>query len=278
MNFTITFLIIIVISLIILIILQYKSISNTNTYKKTKTWGNFHTSAYPTLIIIGDYYVYMDTLVNGKQGLIRDLSINSDEELDEMLSIFPEKANNIKKTHHTFMTKLAPWGISKIIPVILSKSSVYNLKLSSTLQWQDLKAFNIIYIGSYKSLSILSPFFENSSFDYNIDEDLLILQTEGNDTKEYKTTRNIKPGLMKDYAVVLKTQASNKNSVLMFLSTHDIGDIATINYFTHHETLKRFEEKYLSQKGSTEFEALFEVSGFEKTDFELKPLYVKAIK
>jgi len=246
----------------------------TGKFKKSKTWSGFLDKKVPALIVVGDYYLFRDTLPTGREGFLRDLRINSDTDLEKHIEYHPEMKNTIQKTRNSFLTFLAPAGVSKIAPIFFGNKVNYNVKLASEVQWDDLKNNNIVYIGSFKTLYKLQDEFKKLSFNYIASQDAIeIKPTELDTIRIYKTSKIIEPGINKDYAVVAKTRGLNGNNILMFISTHDIGDLSTINQFTDYEKLIKFEKKHFQSDKKVIFEALFEVEGYEKTDFAGKVVY-----
>lgn len=247
------------------------------TYKSSKVWSDLLSKDKETLIIVGDYFLYIDTTISESVCLIRDFSINSEQDLEDYIIKNKESSQGIEKTHHTFLTKLAPLGISKILPIFLQNNSKCKVKLSSNIQWDDIKDNNIIYIGSYKTLNKLQNEFNRLNFKYSIDKGVLSINDTAFANKSFATSQSIHSGIMKDYAVVAKIKGENKNNILFFLSTHDIGNLAIIESFTEINSLKDFEHKYLLDSKSNSFESLFKVKGYEKTDFNSELIYFKEL-
>ena len=73
--------------------------------------------------------------------------------------------------------------------------------------------------------------------------------------------------------MVIKVSGNNNKSYLFFLSKHDFGNMATVKYFTDIAHLEEFKKLV----PSNHFEALFEVKGIMRTDFEMKLIRYNAL-
>jgi len=61
----------------------------------------------------------------------------------------------VQKTDHTFLGKWASWSLYQLQPKFIASSIIPEIKLASSLQWEDLKKYNIIFVGSFKTIGIL---------------------------------------------------------------------------------------------------------------------------
>jgi hypothetical protein len=68
-----------------------------------------------------------------------------------------------------------------------------------------------------------------------------------------------------DYSVVTKIPGTDNSNILFFLSTRDIGLIATVRYFTNEKSLVEFENTYFSNNKMTPFfEVSFKIQGLQR--------------
>ena len=59
---------------------------------------------------------------------------------------------------------------------------------------------------------------------------------------------------------------------LFFFSMHDMGVVATVDYFTNSDSLKSFSDKYL--KDQSHFTAIFKAHGRDRTSLNLETIIV----
>ncbi|HPB00623.1 MAG TPA: hypothetical protein PKV46_06440 [Candidatus Marinimicrobia bacterium] len=264
-----------VLCLIILITLITNLIPRKNTQiipYRDPIWNDIFSNSMKTLIVLGDYYFFYLPFENGRHSYIRDVEINSEEDLNDFLKNNPQYSTRISKTYHTYLDESLPICISKILPSFNHYKLQYELKMSSELQLDDLQKYNIIYIGSYKCLYLLSTITRNLHFQYfQKPGSSTLIYHQQSDSVDYQYTWLINPvtNARNDYAIVVKASGQNNNIFMMFLSEHDFGNLGTVKYFTDPIKLK---ELYLKIRSNL-FEALFEVTGVKRTDFSIELLH-----
>lgn len=243
-------------------------------------WSSFIKTDLPTLVVLGDYYLYKEYTPSWRLRYIRDIQINSDKDMQGWLDQGESDNNNtIMQTSHTFLGKFAPWSMINILPAFWKAGKPVELKLSSSLQWEDIKNKNIIFIGSFKTFRLLNNLTRNLSFSYEIYPNQLNFVDADNDTVySYNASTSMDTEYVEDYGVVAKLPGANNNAILIFASTHDVGHISMVDYITTPDRLKTFEEKYLQADSPVFFESIFKVQGFQRTGLHTTLLHFNKIK
>ncbi|MBN2281086.1 MAG: winged helix-turn-helix domain-containing protein [Candidatus Marinimicrobia bacterium] len=232
-------------------------------------WRDFIGNEEPVLIVIGDYYLYRLENLFGEQShlYIRDYKINSDNDLEEFVAKKQPDSVSVKMTNHTLLGKMAPWTVSELTRIMTLCRQEFDLKLSSALQWQDLDKYNIIFIGTFKSLGILNELVSDRNFSYTIQPNTLNYHDLVSDsTFAYiSTSSTIDKAYEDDFSAVVKLPISEHTSALIFSSTRDIGCIATVKHLTNPKTLIQFEKEHqLMAPQNRYFESIFKIQGFER--------------
>ncbi len=265
------------------IISKYFSYPNPGSFisATNPVWGDFLSSDLPVLIVFGDYYLYKDTTIPQQTRYVRDYQINSDQDFQQFLSSNGEQREGFSETSHTLLGKFAPWSISEIYHVFASSGIKPELKLSSNLQWEDITKHNIVFIGTFKTLSLLNELIADRNFRYQISPNTLFYDHPDGDTSYSYTTITQTPESVyeTDYAVIAKQPGSASNSILIFASTRDIGCLATVEFLTTPETLFEFAENHLRAEDEARhfFEAVFEVQGYERNVLKTSLLHFNQI-
>ncbi|MBU1101881.1 MAG: hypothetical protein KKA84_15895 [Bacteroidetes bacterium] len=240
--------------------------------KSDEIWTDFLTSETKTIIVLGDYFFFSMPYAEGRQSYIRDIEINSKADLDKFLLENPSYSEKMTPTYHTWLEENYPYCLAKILPSFAFSETNYEIKLSSEIQLADLQKYNIIYIGPYKCLNLLSNITENLNFSYHLHQgssSLNFHEIESGVDHVYDWKTNPQTNGRNDFSIVLKVPGPNKNKFMFFISEHDFGNISSVKYFSNALKLQEFE-KDLS---SAHFEALFEVTGIIRTDFTIKMLH-----
>lgn len=239
-------------------------------------WGDLFSNNLKTVFALGDYYFFVMAIDSGRQNYIRDITINSDEDLSAFVSGQPAFKNRIAKTYHTYLDEHIPWCLAYILPSFVTYDKAVELKLASELQLEDLQKYNIVYVGPYKCLQMLKTVTRNLNFKYSPQKGgstLTYLLQDSNKVYTYSWVTNPETNARNDYAMVVKVFGYNGNAFLFFMSEHDFGNISTVRYFTDPAHLKEFK----SLVSSEHFEALFEVKGIIRTDFSMRLLHVNQL-
>jgi hypothetical protein len=193
--------------------------------KNDRIWHDLFVSNKKTLIVLGDYYFFSMPLDSGRQSYIRDVRINSEEELAAFLESHPQYRTRASKTYHTYLEENIPWSLACILPSFVYHNKEIELKLSSEVQLADLQRYNIVYLGPYKSLRVLSTVTRELNFEYRLDDHrrLDFIDISSNKRFTYTWMTNPETQARNDYAIVLKVSGGNDNTFLFFLSQHDFA-------------------------------------------------------
>jgi hypothetical protein len=138
-----------------------------------------------------------------------------------------------------------------------------SVRISTELTVQDIRQYNIIYIGDFRSMSKLGNFFKGSSF--SITENQLTLTTEES-TQMFMSPQDTK-GQYTDYGLFAKFNGPNKTKVFVIAGFTD----AALRNFSRFLTARwgatslQFKEKLAEHKVESfdNVEMLFKVSSLE---------------
>jgi hypothetical protein len=240
-------------------------------------WSDISKNDLPVLVVIGDYFIVKESIYPNRYRYSRDSRINSEFDFNQFLEQYPQNKDVYYKTSHTFTGKFAPVCMNEMNKLLLNFNKPVEVILSSDFQWHDLQNYNVIYIGSFKSLGLMKNLLTNSNFEYIVyPNELIYHQLEPDSVFHYNAVDSDKDNALEsDYAVVTKVPATNKTNIIFFLSTRDIGLIAMAKYFTNPEQIKEFENDYLKSDSSTSyFETCFKILGLQRTTRSVEMLHV----
>ncbi|MBD3376062.1 hypothetical protein GF406_13580 [candidate division KSB1 bacterium] len=251
-------------------------VHSMNTQKPHPFWSPFIDSGLPVLIVFGDYYLFQDTSPDVGVNYVRNFQINSPRDLQTFMQDMASNTEHLESTDHTFLGKFAVWSLFNLVNYLQPFDKNIELSLASSLRWQDLNNYNIIFIGSFKTYRILTPILNQLNTSYQIHPNTLFYNdTESDTTFAYPSPKNPETGYVKDYTLVTRVPGPNRNTILLFSSTHDIGHIATVRAFTNTDFLNDIGSNIIMD--TPYFESLFLVSGFERTAFFPKLLHYNTL-
>jgi hypothetical protein len=270
----------ILINIYLLQVNRSKMSVDTQIPKTNPVWEDYFESDLPILIVFGDYFLYTDTQIPERLRYVRDFQINSPDDLEQFLSANDSFLNHIGTTEHTFLGKLAPWSLYDLQSVLMPYNRQIELKLSTQLQWGDLNKYNILFVGTFKTLGILKELIKKLHVTYQVDPNYLFYHPENADTSySYHATSSItgKP-YETDYAVIAKISGANNNIITLFTSTRDIGCLAAVDFLAKPQFLMPFISENLKNDSDVKyFEAIFEVQGYERNVTNTKLLHFNVL-
>jgi hypothetical protein len=274
-------LLVIIIVSIFLFIFNFDQITKGHVDQSINSiiWNDYIYDVKPILLVFGDYYLYEDLALN-RIRYVRDFQINSAEDFEEFVSDHPELSKTYRSTSHTLFGKFVLNCLSDLNSFFISQGKKINITLGSNLQWEDLNRNNVVFVGSFKTLRLFKNLLNNHHFEYIIHPNTLNFHdTQKDSTYSYQSPKNHTTGQVKDYAIFSRFLGPNNNIITIFSSTHDVGHISTVRYFTEAGNLENFETTYLKDKENDYyFDALFEVLGFSRTGFQPKLLHMAWIE
>lgn len=250
---------------ILILIVAISVFSSKDRAKVTRSfiWEEIYQSSHPLLVVLGDHYFFMIKDQLGKMGITRYTNINSDKDLDELLENHTGTHVEVQKTEQTYINKQAPFGLYKIMSFLGGGQVDIDMRYSSSLQWEHLKKNNVIFIGSYKTQNILKKIHEKIGLTYDVDDTKLFYQTV--DSTMVFDSRN--DGFLHiEYASLSRFITKDGRSIISFMCDSDVGNIATLNYISESNNLKKLEQA-ANQLETNNFKAVFEVRGQQQTEF-----------
>ncbi|MDU0352852.1 hypothetical protein RS130_01970 [Paraglaciecola aquimarina] len=241
--------------------------SQYNVLRQHSLWQPLFTNHKPTLIVIGDLYFLSELDSDTKLvRAIREYSVNNDNDLQNYLTKYPQKQDVINKAGSAFILKNSVFALQHILP-LFEQDKPATIKLASELSPADLRDFNLIYIGLYKSLGLLDAYFQGSNFRLKKNTPALFHKTTD---KVYRITGQLHQEYT-DYGSFAKFKGPSGNQVYLFAGFSDASIIQMAKYLTNVDKLNSAEfVTYYPQGESlkTGFELIFSASSFDRTDLD----------
>ena len=239
--------------------------TNYTKLKKTNFWHELLNKDKKTILVVGNYFIFRDIKKLKEENIvwnIRDIRINSDEDLQNFLS----KNNNLTQSDYKALTDVAYMSfdvfraLPYIIPLLEENNVKYQIITSSDFNWNLFSDCNIVYIGSFKNLKSLSPIIEKLNITFN-DEDYTLRCSDPDKPRIY-TPYLTGENTFVDYALITKIPRSNNNAIYLFASAHGIGTIALVKHFTQLNSLKSFRNDIM--KEDEYFYSIFKTEGLNR--------------
>ncbi|MCR4437472.1 MAG: helix-turn-helix domain-containing protein [bacterium] len=237
-------------------------------------WFEYAHSNLPVLVAVGDHFFYTEYRREyGRTIYVRDININSEEDLKALQARYPtlEVTDYREKyyPHHSI------WSLPPVLNVLSSFRQRPLLKSSSDLKPANLEEYNIIFVGSIKTLGILRhTILTASHFDYVIMPHRIIHRSPGSDSMRVFESPLASEGPNEDLALILKLPGPKKNAILVVASFGSLGAPEAVKHLTEPSKLALLEEVLRKKCGKVPqyFELLLRVSGIDKVAFSAEVL------
>jgi hypothetical protein len=275
--------IIIILSILLLGSLVYdftlnRQLANRRIIEKNDPiWSDYLQSKQPVLIVVGDHFFFDDYSEKFQTNItIRSGKINSIDDFEAFKSHYPDI--NLKPSDEPYFPYHSIWSLPPILSILNSVQQNSILRKSSSITPQTLGEYNIIFLGSIKTLNILRHTLTQSHFSYEILPHKVIFK-DTDSTQVFKTNLH-SAGLNEDLVLAVKLPGPVDNSIFIIASYHSLGAPEVVNHLTQAATRKAVEQQFIQKYGYVPqyFEILFRVTGIDKTAYSTEMLIFNEIK
>jgi hypothetical protein len=239
-------------------------------------WHEYMDSELPILIVVGDHF-FFDEKTESYSGTVavRHPGINS---LEDLRAMFPQKTG--EQSAEPYFPYHSIWSLPPVLSVLYSAHKPFILRKSSDISPQILDEYNLIFLGSIKTLYKLKHTLLQSHFQYEIMPHRVLYTPPGSDSTEVFKTKLHSPGPNEDLVLALKLPGPNRNSIFIIASYHSLGAPTIANYLTSPDLRSGLEQKFIEKTGGIPryFEILFRVTGIDKTPYSTEILVFDEIR
>ncbi len=244
-----------------------------NPFASSRLWQPLLDDTAPILILVGDYYIMGEKDGGGNvQRMVREFDINSSAEL---IASQTQGANskymNLELSYATTSTAKA---LAQVVKVFGSQSQRIKVKMMSELNTHDLVGNHIIYLGLLSGLRSLNDLMFAASglalgttYDdlINLDSDVIYNSSSG---------LSVGKASYHDYGMLSTFPSPGGTQFVLLAGMRDEGLINLAEEVTAPKKLAALEQAVvLDGKQSPAFEALYEVLGYDNTNFEARLVY-----
>lgn len=252
--------------LIVMFVFVFSHLPN----RKPELWKGFFTNSYNTNLFIGDAFGYGGKTVSGSAGWTRDFSINSADEYYAMLEEQPELKVTTSPSDFFYSTRMAENATHDLSRFFTRWDSDFEIKYDTRTSFLDIKKGNTIYVGRLKDQKNFIYLFNEANSFFKINDRTIIFSGHPTISDTTFSVHNVDTEL--DFAVVSRIPGPNNTEQFLFFSDHDIGIMATVEFFTSAKSLKKFTTEHLN--GSPYFTAIYKAKGKERINLSLEPIMI----
>ncbi|MBD3375770.1 hypothetical protein GF406_12105 [candidate division KSB1 bacterium] len=155
-------------------------------------------------------------------------------------------------------------------PIFYGVRKNFEIKMASRVVWDDFRNYNIIFVGSFKTLGNFSTLFDNLHIRYELfplPNKIIITDSLSNSMEIFNTLMSKQPPLYhREYSMIAKMPGPNNNVILILCGFNYIGVEMALKTVAIPERLKECEANLIKEFDSIPsfFEMVYQVEGFPK--------------
>jgi hypothetical protein len=275
--FTVVFLLL---ANLIVLITGSATTSNQSTFEVAEhpVWDSVLSDNQPILLVMGDYYIFGELNANGNIArMVREFNINSRTDLEDLQFNDIEQAGNYLDLDLSYMPEGSAFALAKIVPILEKSGKPVGITMMSDLTTSDIRSNHIVYIGYLSALEKLANMaFAGSGLKIGRSYDEL-LNTE---TSKYYTSDAGLPEEgepFRDYGMFSTFPASVDTQVILISGMRDAGLMHTAQALANVDALMDLVTAVDNDEALTSFEALFEVYGVDRLNFDANLVYARVL-
>ncbi len=237
--------------------------SDIRQARHAQPWSALARSHHPTLIVLGDYYIFGETdEAHGVDRLVREYDVNTRAQLDAWLQDRPDRMERYRDLGLYYLPVGAGLAMRDLAPLVADgRSAGPKVVLASDLTPAMLKTYDIVYVGYVSGLGLLrEPVFHGSRYAVGVNYDQLIdrrtqaryASEEGGPERRSQT---------RDYGLISSFEGPTGNRVLVVAGMRDMGLMQAAETLSDPQAIKRLTEML---NGAGDFEALIEAEGLQR--------------
>ena len=250
---------------------------STSAFTTLSPWKNMFDDEAPILILIGDYYIFGELNERGDViRMIREFDVNSPEELTFLQEMGVAGTEKYFDLNLNYIPSSTAYAMTQVMKILLQgvNSDRINIKMISEYTTADLANSHIVYLGYLSGLnSLYNLMFAGSGLTIGSTYDEL----SNLETGEYYVSSSGLSGAdsYKDYSMLATFPSSNGYQVTMVAGMRDESLINIAQQVGNETVLTNIQSSLSSSASENSFEALFEVVGFDNTNFNSELVYIQ---
>lgn len=244
-----------------------------NPFATTKLWQPILDDNEPILILVGDYYIMGEDDGTGNVGrMVREFDINSAADL----AAYQARGDDMSYLNLdlAYTPTSTPKALAQVMKVFGADGRRVTVKTMSEFKTTDLVGSHIIYLGYLSGLQSLTDLmFAASNLAFGVTYDELI-NLDDDTLYESSSGLSINGASYRDYGMLSAFPSPGGHQFVLLAGMRDEGLVNLSEEVTTPEKLATLQNA-LAGKVSQDsgFEALYEVLGFDRTNFDAKLVY-----
>jgi hypothetical protein len=244
-------------------------------------WSGLFDDEVPILVVVGDYYIFAELDEYGDvRRLIRDFSINSVQDLDDLFMFSPEQSENFYDLGLTYLPQATASALTNLLRVIYTSDKPVRVTPMSDLSAADLKNNHVVYVGYISALDTLREFvFAASGLSVGDTYDELTNDATGEVYMSGAGMLRYDQRNYRDYGLFSTFPGPTGNQFMIVAGTRDAGVMHVAQVLADLGDVQALEERVglTADGGPRAFEALYEVTGLDRMNIDAMLVYTSPL-
>ncbi|HUO21683.1 MAG TPA: hypothetical protein VMU59_04140 [Caulobacteraceae bacterium] len=230
--------------------------------RSTSVWGPLLSDRMPTLVVVGDYYIFGESDDGlSVARLVREYTVNSAGDLNAFLAQHPQLSARYVDLDLRYLPIGSAYALSSLAPVLTGEPNgpAPRVILASELSPDMIRRNNIVYIGYFSGLGALKDtVFAGSRFSVGDTYDQILDKRSNRKFSSGGGGPDATGAMYRDYGYFSSFSGPAGGRVVIIAGTRDVGLMQTAEAATSTDALQA------ATRGSTDFEALYDVQGMNR--------------
>ncbi len=253
---------------------------NSNMFtEKNPVWNDYIKDGLPVNITLGNPYFFRATDTTNETIIARDITINSTDELGNAdLPLLNSKESVVTEMDYPYFSTNNVMPLPDILGVFSKAGTEVRIQALSTLNSEEIKRNNEIFIANINSFGFVTKFLEQTSIRLKTNPRQIII--DKSDGKMVLSVPEYIQGYYTDYAFLVKLPGPNDNFLSLMGDFHASGIKGLSNYITNESSLGELKEVVKKEFGRfpTYFEMVVKVTSYNYVDFKTELIYFKPVE
>lgn len=247
--------------------------------QKNPVWNDYIKDELPVYITLGNPYFFRVNDTIRENIIVRDITINSTDELaGSDLPLLQQDDAIVSELEYPYFSTNNVMPLPDILGVFSKAGTEVRLQALSTLNSEEIKRNNEIFIANINSFGFVTRFLDQTSIQLKTNPRQIIIKKDtGNvilNVPEYIQ------GYYTDYAFLVKLPGPDNNYLSLMGDFHSSGIKGLSNYITNETTLNELQQKVKMEFGRfpNYFEMVVKVTSYNYVDFKTELIYFKPLR
>ncbi|MEX0739005.1 MAG: hypothetical protein WD071_06670 [Pseudohongiella sp.] len=239
-------------------------------------WQQLVDDELPILLVMGDYYIFGELDEDGRVNrMVRDFFINSSEDLSSLFMQDSTLQDYFRDLDMSYMPEGSADAMLQIAPILRASGKRVRVTMMSRLKTSDLRDNHIVYIGYISALDKLNNLYFQTSglLPGRTFDELYVKQSQQLFTSTAGLPQQGQP--FRDLALLATWPGANQNQFVLITGTRDAGLMHAAHVAASLDQLQTLDnaDTVNPVTSAISHEALFEVYGIDRMNFEANLLY-----